>query len=154
MWFDSHIFVQYLQCSHASFTPNTTDVLKNSFLFETSRRRPARRILAKFFYDFTTALKLLLSAFTFPQSDFTLHGTHTHQEKNWHPFQTPNRKWGHCGKWLLWEGCTFQNGLIKILCKFVLLKMTLQYSNWVGPIFSSGFRVAAKLAFLDWPQPP
>ena len=30
--------------------------------------------------------------------------------------------------------------------------MTPQYSNWVGPILSSGFRVAAKLAFSDWPQ--
>ena len=26
--------------------------------------------------------------------------------------------------------------------------------NWVGPIFSSSFRVAAKLAFLDRPQTP
>ena len=25
-------------------------------------------------------------------------------------------------------------------------RLTLQYSNWVGPIFSSGFSVAAKLA--------
>ena len=32
--------------------------------------------------------------------------------------------------------------------------MTLQYSNWVGPILSSGFRVAAKLAFSDWLQAP
>ena len=32
--------------------------------------------------------------------------------------------------------------------------MTLQYSNWVGPILSSGFRVAAKLTFSDWPQAP
>ena len=32
--------------------------------------------------------------------------------------------------------------------------MTLQYSNWVGPILSSSFRVAAKLTFSDWPQAP
>ena len=30
--------------------------------------------------------------------------------------------------------------------------MTLQYSNWVGPILSSGFHVAAKLMFSDWPK--
>ena len=32
--------------------------------------------------------------------------------------------------------------------------MTLQESNWVGPIFICGFRVAAKLAFSDRPQTP
>ena len=33
-------------------------------------------------------------------------------------------------------------------------QMKLQYSNWVGPILSSGFRLAAKLTFSDWPQAP
>ena len=32
--------------------------------------------------------------------------------------------------------------------------MTLQQFNWVGPIFSCGFRVAAKLAFSDRPWTP
>ena len=32
--------------------------------------------------------------------------------------------------------------------------MTLQESNWVGPIFICGFRVAAKLAFSDQPLAP
>ena len=32
--------------------------------------------------------------------------------------------------------------------------MTLQESNWVGPIFICGFRVAAKLAFSDRPLTP
>jgi len=32
--------------------------------------------------------------------------------------------------------------------------MTLQESNWVGPIFICGFRVAAKLAFSDRPLAP
>ena len=32
--------------------------------------------------------------------------------------------------------------------------MTLQESNWVGPIFICGFRVASKLAFSDRPLAP
>ena len=32
--------------------------------------------------------------------------------------------------------------------------MTIQYSNWVGPVFICGFRVAATLAFLDRPWTP
>ena len=34
------------------------------------------------------------------------------------------------------------------------MTVTLQYSNGVGPILSSSFRVAAKLTFSDWPQAP
>ena len=32
--------------------------------------------------------------------------------------------------------------------------MTLQYYNWVEPIFSPSFCVASKIAFSDRPQPP